>query len=140
MQGVPGLWLIPNIGTFLPKPFRYLPAISIIPGDEENHGPVSPYHRDPGPTSTDLQGGLIPEGSCRVVVFKSKYNMGVAVAVAVAKSWRGKTARGKLRHVEPRLLFHLGPPAALTGLTQKTSGGPGPSVHPAAYGGGEWLA
>ena len=65
-QGDTGFFLIPNIDTFLPKSLGYSPVISTIPGKEAEHRPASPYHRDPAPTSTDLQDGLIPEGSCRV--------------------------------------------------------------------------
>ena len=64
-----GFSLMPKSPTFLPKLLGCVPLISTTPGNEENHGPASPHHRDPGPTSTDLQEGLIPEGSCRVAAF-----------------------------------------------------------------------
>ena len=35
---MPIFCLIPNTGTFLPKSFGDLPAMSTIPGSEENHG------------------------------------------------------------------------------------------------------
>ena len=65
-QGGGGFGLVPNIGTFLSKLFGYLRAISQAPGKEENHGPASRHHNDPGPTSTNLQEGPDPEGSYRV--------------------------------------------------------------------------
>ena len=37
-QGDTGCLRIPHTGTFLPKSSGYLPAISTIPGKEENHG------------------------------------------------------------------------------------------------------
>jgi hypothetical protein len=66
-RGGIGFSLISNIGTFPPESFVYLPMISTIPGNEENHGPASRHHNDPGPTNTNLQGGLVPKGSLKEV-------------------------------------------------------------------------
>jgi hypothetical protein len=66
LKEVPDFGSIPNPGAFLLRSFGHSPVISTIPGGEENHGPVSRHHNDPGPTSTNLQEGLDPEGSCRV--------------------------------------------------------------------------
>ena len=66
-EGGDQFWLIPNTGTFfLRKSLGYLPGNSIISHYEGNHGPASPYHGYPGPTSTDSQGRISPQGSCRV--------------------------------------------------------------------------
>ena len=93
--GSAAFWFVRHTGAILPRqPLVYWPMNSTIPGSEENYGPASPHHGDPGPTNTDLQGGLSPEGSSGVAALSPNIILGSNLPELATKKRGGKTARG----------------------------------------------